>query len=71
MAQPEQPQPQEDLPFFLSLTIFIIIKAIITAKTKAIIIVPKLAINQVSIFIPPRIYKYYTLTFLVSFVDSL
>ena len=53
MGQPEQPPPQDDLPFFLFLIILTIIRAITAKMIAPIIIVAKFAVIQVNICIPP------------------
>lgn len=46
IAQLLHPQPQEDLPFFLSRTIFTMTSATIATSTIDITIVPRLSENQ-------------------------
>lgn len=46
MAQPEQPQPHDDFPAFLSLSIFATIAATIKISIRETIIVPKFAVIQ-------------------------
>lgn len=50
IVQLEQPQPQEDLPFFLSRSIPAITAATAAISAALIKIVPKFSVNQLRIF---------------------
>lgn len=72
IGQFAHPHPQEDLPFFLSRTIPAITAATITSSTAQMSIVAIFSEIHAIIFLPPADLNYFvTLTFLVSFVDSL
>lgn len=51
MAQPEQPQPQEVLPFLLSLTILMTISVTTAASTAQMIIVERFSAIHVMIYL--------------------
>ena len=53
MGQPEQPPPQEDLPFFLFLIMLTIIRAITAKRIVHMMMVDKFAVIHVNICIPP------------------
>ena len=57
MAQCSQPQPQEDLPFFLSLRRLTMIPMTIAARIRAIRTVPRLSVRSVSILPLPFFYS--------------
>lgn len=60
-GQFSQPQPHECLPFFLSLTIFTIIKATTPAKTIPIRIVDQYCFKNSSMPLKPPFYLIFTL----------
>lgn len=56
MAQPEHPQPHEDLPLFLLRTMCTMTAATTAASMAPITIVPKFSEIHVNIFLPPVIF---------------
>ena len=58
IGHPEQPQPQEDFPFFLFFTIPTMMAATAAIKTAQIIIVAILSEIKASIIFPPVPHKH-------------
>lgn len=56
MAQPEHPQPHEDLPFFLLRTMCTMTAATAAASMAPIKIVPMFSEIHVNIFLPPVVF---------------
>ncbi len=73
MAQPWQPQPQADLPFFLFRTRLMMMAATAAASPRQMRMVGKLTAIQANICAPPflGLADYFTFTLTVSRSDSL